>query len=101
MKTTVLVVTLLTVLSIESAYSATINQRQHKQTQRIGQGVKSGQLTAFETKRLLKQQANIAHTKRRFKADGQFTRGERARLQHMQNHASTHIFKQKHDAQIR
>lgn len=101
MKTTVLVITLLTTVSIESAHSASINQRQQKQAQRIGHGVKSGQLTAFETKRLLKQQANIAHTKRRFKADGQFSRGERARLQHMQNHASARIFKQKHDPQIR
>ncbi len=85
----------------QAVVAETINNRQHNQFSRIGQGIKSGQLTAKESKRLLKQQAHIARTKNRFKSDGQFTRKERARVQHKQTHASYQIFKQKHDAQNR
>ena len=89
------------VLSSQAVLAGGINKRQNNQARRIGQGVRSGQLTVRETKALARQQHHIAVTERRFKSDGQFTRKERARVQHQLNHANAQIFKQKHDKQHR
>ncbi len=101
MKKLLIAFALTSVVTNQAVHAKTINKRQQNQANRIGQGINSGQLTGLETKRLIKQQANIAHKERQFKSDGQFTRKERVRVQHMQNHASTQIFKQKHDKQTR
>jgi len=85
----------------QEAFAAGINKRQANQARRIGQGVHSGQLTARETGKLVRQQRRIALTERRFKSDGHFTIKDRARVQHQLNHASAQIFKQKHDGQHR
>ncbi len=74
-----------------------INKRQNKQARRIAQGVGSGSLTARETVRLGKQQVRIQKQKHRYKADGVFTRKERARVQHHQNKASKRIYRLKHN----
>lgn len=74
-----------------------INKRQNTQARRIGQGVRSGSLTVRETVRLGKQQVRIQKQKRRYKADGVFTRKERARVQHHQNKASKRIYRLKHN----
>lgn len=77
-----------------------INDRQQNQRQRIGQGVRSGELTARETVRLAREQVQINRMEQRFRAsgDGLSTR-ERVRLQHELNQASWHIYRQKHDRQ--
>ncbi|HTH79456.1 MAG TPA: hypothetical protein VL593_10790 [Ramlibacter sp.] len=76
-----------------------IDQREVKQQERITQGVASGQLTPAETARLDAQQARIEKTEAKAKSDGVVTAKERAHLTKMQNHASRHIRRQKHDAQ--
>jgi len=76
-----------------------VDAREAKQEARIQQGVGSGQLTAKETYRLEKQQANINRVEANAKADGKVTKGERKHLNHMQNKASKDIHHQKHDAQ--
>lgn len=89
------------VLFAESADSAGINNRQRHQQKRIGQGVRSGELTRPEVRKLECEQRRIHRKERRFKSDGEFTRKERAILQHDLNRSSRHVYKQKHDRQDR
>lgn len=76
-----------------------VNARQHHQQQRIGQGVRSGELTRNETRRLEREQRHIRQDERSYKSDGVLTRAERADLHHDQNRASRHIYMEKHDGQ--
>jgi hypothetical protein len=76
-----------------------VDAREAHQQARIDAGVASGQLTAKETNRLDKQQARIAATEAKDKANGPITAKERRQLHRMQDHASSDIYKQKHDAQ--
>ena len=78
-----------------------ITRRQVNQQERIGQGVKSGELTPKETEHLEAREARIQHDKKKAKADGQVTPAERAKLQREENHTSRAIYRQKHDAQHR
>ncbi|MBK6630460.1 MAG: hypothetical protein IPG33_05120 [Betaproteobacteria bacterium] len=77
-----------------------INARQHQQ-QRIGQGVRSGDLTRSEVRRLEGEQRHIRREERRYLSDGHLSRAERADLRHDQNRASRHIYDEKHDGQQR
>ena len=77
-----------------------INDRQQDQHQRIRQGVRSGELTARETGRLVAEQVRIDRMEDRFRASGDgLSASERARLQRQLNQASRHIYLQKHDGQ--
>lgn len=78
-----------------------INKRQRKQSKRIRQGVRSGELTARETVRLGKQQASIQRQKRQFKSDGTFTKGERVTIKKRQHRASKNIYRKKHNDRSR
>ena len=78
-----------------------INHRQYNQTRRIGQGIRSGELTRGEAFRLGHQQKRINHQKRRSKADGTFTKRERIRVHKHQNRASKNIYRKKHNARTR
>ncbi|HUI09193.1 MAG TPA: hypothetical protein VL221_02635 [Bacteroidota bacterium] len=82
-----------------SAQTATprVARRQLKQQARIEQGVKSGELTARETKHLELQQAKIQADKRKAKSDGVVTPAERAKLAREQNRASRTIYRLKHN----
>jgi len=76
-----------------------VDQREADQQKRIDAGVASGQLNARETNRLDKQQARIASTEAKDKADGTVTKSERAELHRMQRRANKNVYAQKHDAQ--
>ncbi len=78
-----------------------VNARQHHQHSRISQGVRSGELTRRETRKLGEEQRDIRQLERAYKSDGQLTRGERRDLTHEQNQASRDIYRQKHDRQSR
>ena len=78
-----------------------VNARQHNQHARVVQGVRSGELTRRETRRLAEGQRDIRQLERAYRSDGQFTRAERRDLHHEQNQASRAIHRQKHDAQSR
>lgn len=78
-----------------------VNARQHHQAHRIGQGIKSGELTRREARGLAEQQRDIRQLKRAYKSDGSLTAAERRDLHHEQNQASRNIWRQKHDAQER
>lgn len=78
-----------------------VNKREHNQVKRIKQGVKSGELTKRETRRLVHEQAHIRAREARFKADGELTKRERVKLHRDMNRSSKHIYRQKHDDQSR
>ena len=78
-----------------------VKERQENQQKRIAGGVKSGELTAAETKRLEAREVKIQHDKQEAKADGVVTTKERVKLHREQNRASRSIYRQKHDAQTR
>ena len=75
-----------------------VDKREHRQQERIRQGVKGGELTPAETKRLEMQQARINRDEQKAKSDGTVTPHERAKLQHEQNKASKTIYRRKHNA---
>jgi hypothetical protein len=97
---------LLATISISSAASAqthtpVVRKRQVHQQERIGQGVKSGELTRPETRHLEAREAKIQNDKVEAKSDGVVTHQERAKLRREQNRTSRAIYRQKHDGQER
>ena len=80
-----------------------INQRKGDQQQRIGQGVRSGQLTARETGHLERQEAGINREERGMRAqdNGHLTGQDRRTLHHQQNQESRRIYRDKHNARVR
>ena len=83
------------------AMAASINERQDNQQARIKQGVISGEVTKKEGIKLTKQQAKTQRKETRFKADGNFTKRERAIVHRDLTKNSASIYKQKHDKQTR
>ncbi len=78
-----------------------VTKRQVHQQARIKEGVKSGELTPGESRRLERQQAKIAVDKAEAKSDGVVTPAERRKIAREQNRASKRIYREKHDAQVR
>lgn len=77
-----------------------INARQQNQRERIAQGVRSGELTYRETKRLVNQEQRINRQEARFRESGDgLSLRERAILERELNQTSRHIYNQKHDKQ--
>jgi hypothetical protein len=74
-----------------------INARQVNQQKRIRQGVKSGELTKRETRKLEAGEAKIQTDKLEAKADGKVTKAERAKITHEQNRESKAIHRMKHN----
>ncbi|WP_200873594.1 hypothetical protein [Candidatus Magnetobacterium casense] len=74
-----------------------INWRERNQQRRIDQGVKSGQLTPDEARRLERREANIRQTESRMKSDGKLTKQERRKLMRMENRTSKKIYNLKHN----
>jgi protein-disulfide isomerase len=75
-----------------------VTRRQVNQQARIHQGVKSGELTPAETRRLEAEQAKIKADKAAAKSDGKVTPQERNKLRREQNKASRDIHRLKHNA---
>lgn len=78
-----------------------IDERQDVQKERIKQGVKSGELTKPEARKLVAEQKKIGRAEARAKSDGTVTKKERAKLHHELNKANRDIARQKHDRQKR
>jgi len=79
-----------------------INQRKYDQQQRIGQGVRSGQLTPGETARLERQERGINREERGMRAqdNGHLTAQDRVTLHHQQNQESRRIYRDKHNGRV-
>jgi len=78
-----------------------INQTERREQVRINQGIRSGELTRQEARRLEAEQARIRVDERFARADGNLTSKERERLRNELSHASRDIYHQKHDRQDR
>ena len=84
------------------AKKPTVKNRQVVQQKRIGQGVRSGELTRAETRQLETNAARIHRSVVRDRVDGGvFTPRERVEAQHKLNRQSRAIYRQKHDEQQR
>ncbi len=75
--------------------------RQVTQQARIGEGVRSGELSRPEAARLEREQKKIQIEKRIAKADGTVTPAEKRFLRREQKRSSRHIARQKNDGQER
>ena len=73
------------------------NTRDHRQTRRIRQGIHSGQITRPEVRRLKREQWHIDRAYGRAIGDGYLNRHECRRLDKMQDRASRHIYRAKHN----
>jgi len=71
--------------------------RNQNQNARIKQGVRTGEITKCELKRLKKEQARIHAARRHAAADGCISRRERQHLQRMRDRAGRHIYFAKHN----
>jgi hypothetical protein len=78
-----------------------INRRQEHQQRRIGQGIRSGELTARETLRLERNAREIRQDEREARSDGVVTARERAGLQRDLNQESRMIYRAKHNEKDR
>jgi hypothetical protein len=80
--------------------SQTIQDRKVDQQDRIAQGVRSGQLTAHETRNLEGREASINHEEHNMRRadDGHLTGADKAKLNARQNHVSQSIYHDKHNA---
>jgi hypothetical protein len=80
-----------------------VNTRDRLQQERIGQGIKSGQLTAGEAANLEKKEANLNKEERtdRGANGGTLTPGEKAKINGQQNGLSRQIYNKKHNAKKR
>ena len=82
-----------------NAAMSRVNEREANQQARIGNGVKSGQLTPKETSHLENREANINREVRNDRAanGGKLIGQERAQVNHQQNNVSKQIYNDKHN----
>jgi hypothetical protein len=103
-KSMFLIVAALTALVTMSAICQTqtprVDARERNQQKRIEQGVKSGQLTARETRTLERQEGRIRADKMLAKSDGVVTKAERHKLHRELNRESHRIYRKKHNERV-
>jgi hypothetical protein len=87
--------------TVSLAHPRGVNSREHREQQRINQGIRSGELTRREARRVEAGLARIRIDERFARMDGHLSPTERARLQRELNRESRSIYRQKHDAQDR
>jgi hypothetical protein len=77
-----------------------VNAREDRQQQRVGNGVKSGQLTPGETSHVERNEGKINKEVRTDRAanGGKLTPAEHRQVEHQQNKESRQIYKDKHNA---
>jgi hypothetical protein len=78
---------------------STIDQRQDYQQDRIEHGIRDGQITSSEARRLEQGERAIDRAQARARADGVVTPQERARIDRMTDRESHEIYQQSHDRQ--
>jgi hypothetical protein len=77
-----------------------VNGRETRQQDRIANGVKSGQLTPGETRRLERGEQRLQNNEKRdmAKDGGHLTKKDQAQLNREENHMSKRIYADKHNA---
>ena len=74
-----------------------VSHRQMKQSKRITHGIRSGEVTDREFVSLNREQRRIGKYKRRARGDGYRSHRERRSLHRMQDRASAHIYRTRHN----
>ena len=84
---------------VMKASAAEVDRRERHQQQRIAQGVKSGQLTARETRHIEHREAHINREIRRDRKEngGHLTNNEKAKINRQENSVSRQIYRDKHN----
>ena len=77
-----------------------VDARQDRQQHRIDRGVRSGDLTRSEARRLDHGQNRIDHMQSRARADGHVSRQERARIHKEVARQDQRIYRERHDRQV-
>jgi hypothetical protein len=95
------ILAVMAVSSFADTHTPVINHRQANQQARIRQGIKSGQLTRGEARRLETREGKIQADKLVDKSKGNVTRAERARLNRRLNRTSRAIYRLKHNGAVR
>jgi hypothetical protein len=90
-------VSAIAVLNPSSASAGEIRDREVNQQERIYQGVRQGEISQQEYKKLELREAKIAAERRAFLRDGDLSRKEAARLTYAQNRVSRTIYRDRHD----
>jgi hypothetical protein len=93
----ILVTTIMALIWCSSAWADRSNIRDYRQTQRIRQGIRSGEITRPEVRRLKSEQRHIDRAYHGALADGQLNWRERQRLRKMHDYASRDIYRVKHN----
>ncbi|GEM_PF-467764 len=78
-----------------------VDRRQNFQAGRVGDGVRSGQVTRDELRGLGEQQREIRQVERGMKSDGNVTPDERKQLHGQLNDAGKNVREQNHDSETR
>ncbi len=78
-----------------------LDAREQNQRERIAQGIRSGELTRPEARRLVRGEVRLHRHERIARSDGVVTRAERYRLHRHADRMSGRIYRQKHDRQSR
>lgn len=91
-----LVIKLLIVLMVCFGFS-TLVSAEGGQSRRIKAGLKSGELTPEEVSEIRKDQRATRALKNEMKADGDYTRAERAKIRDLRRGISKKIHSEKHD----
>ncbi|HEX4739164.1 MAG TPA: hypothetical protein VH331_16560 [Allosphingosinicella sp.] len=81
------------------AAAQNVDQREHRQAERIHQGVRSGALTHREARTLHHREMRLHHAEARMRAHngGYLNAHQRHRLQHMENRDNRAIHRLKHN----
>lgn len=95
--TIIFATTILALMWCSAAWADRSSIRDQRQTRRIRQGIRSGEITRPEVRRLKKEQRRIDNAYLRASADGHLNQRERQRLNKMQDRASRHIYRAKHN----
>jgi uncharacterized membrane protein YebE (DUF533 family) len=78
-----------------------IDERQANQHERIERGLRNGQLTRAEARRLFEHERRIRRMERMAMADGRMSHWERQRIEQEQNRLSRRIARNMHDDERR
>lgn len=103
MKTRILLLVALamTMFATASFAHGRIDNRQVRQRARIHQGVRSGELTRQEARRLRVGQRHVARMEQRAERDGRLSAAERCRIERAQDLQSRRIYRLKHNGRVR
>ncbi|WP_395007316.1 hypothetical protein [Undibacterium sp.] len=94
---TIFVATISVPVFAQETATPNVTKRQIQHQKRIGDGIRSGELTAKEAANLELREAKIQADKRAAKADGVVTDTERAKLHAQENRNSRKIYRKKHN----